>query len=755
MRTFRVSRIRWGMKGWLGTHRQRLLHIFALLVLFSTIWLAWSSAHANSFDHTSATVDSSCQQFTFSSDGNPYPLCPGPMPQGGNCVWWAWEQWHLLGYDLPLNWGNPVDWIVSAERFGLPVGTAPRVGSLAVFPVDDGLWAYTAAGHVAFVTWVSSDSQTFNVTYQNYGDSTPMYIGGDYNVSVINEPRFQQGQLRFLYFPEQIDPNRFANLPGVKASDVSGVENANAQLNNGNGRVALGLAPGAYDQEFKADFANLGLTDLLLYNREQGSIDILSLSYPYDRYLPQDVRHYVPPGSSQETYRVSLHDDQTGVNGWGPNLQIHLGDFTGSGETEILLYDRVSGKIQLLTLTPQFAIAKHVTFNGWGPDWEIYVGRFDGQRSELLMYKRFAIPAPVPTPTPQPTPSPTPKPTKSPSPTPKASPTPKPTATPSPTPKPTPTSTHTASQEGSSSVLLDGYPADQTQAVNLLAGGGEPVDTSGKSPASWTKSGLTAKFLLVSFTRQFTLGTTQSYALWHNSWEVYIGSFVGADRDGVFLYDRNVGEARLVSFSPQLTLGRFQFLHNLGGNWEVHVGDFAGQGQAQVLLYNVSTGDAEILLPKKDLSVGKPLTYSGWGAGLVLYVGHFGMRSLSLMLYDPQKKQSTFIAFDASLNVSHQYNAHSWGQDEQILVGAFLDRSQCLVQYACSTGDDILVLNRKTGQVQQYIFSFGNQFGIFDNRAQGFIRKGIATTESVLPVDGTRFSLLTSLNTTIRGEELY
>src|SRR5690349_19039736 len=168
--------------------RRFIIHMVALCFLGMMIWAAFghTQVHAISFDHTSATVDVGCKELTFSSDSNPFPLCPGPFPGGGNCVWWAWEQWHLLGYNLPLNWGNAAEWIVDAERFGLPVGTKPRLGSIAVFPVADGVWAFGTAGHVAFVTGVSSDQSTFNVTYQNYGDPTPMFIGTGYNVSVIN-----------------------------------------------------------------------------------------------------------------------------------------------------------------------------------------------------------------------------------------------------------------------------------------------------------------------------------------------------------------------------------------------------------------------------------------------------------------------------------------------------------------------------------------------------------------------------------------
>ncbi len=54
-------------------------------------------------NHTSPSVDMSCRQISYSPDGDPFGLCPGPYPQGGNCVWWAWEMWHLLGIDLPRN----------------------------------------------------------------------------------------------------------------------------------------------------------------------------------------------------------------------------------------------------------------------------------------------------------------------------------------------------------------------------------------------------------------------------------------------------------------------------------------------------------------------------------------------------------------------------------------------------------------------------------------------------------------------------
>ncbi|MGH2507661.1 MAG: CHAP domain-containing protein, partial [Ktedonobacteraceae bacterium] len=428
--------------------RQRVLSAFVLLFLLAMIGLTFDnpvqSVQAAPFDHTKATVDTGCNHVSFTTDGNPFPLCPGSSPAGGNCVWWAWEQWHLLGYNLPVNWGDAAQWVVDAERFGLSVGTTPRVGSLAVFPVADGVWAFGTAGHVAFVTAVSSDSSTFNVTYQNYGDPTPMHTGYGYNVAYINQPRYQNGRLRFLYFPKQIDPNLFAKLPGVNGRNLTGVNVANSQALLASNQVALGLPPGSFDQEFNADFVGNGYSDLLLYNRQQGRLDVLALTYPYQQ-RDTLILHNKPvdPSALQVPYRVSLSDAHTSETGWGQNLDIHLGDFTGSGHTEILLYDRVSGQIQLLTLKPDLTIATHVTLQGWGAGWELYTGRFDGQKSDLLLYKRFAIsPPPVVTPTPVPD-LPTPTPTAPAKPTAPPTPTPMPTVPATPTVPVTPTPTKT------------------------------------------------------------------------------------------------------------------------------------------------------------------------------------------------------------------------------------------------------------------------------------------------------------------------
>ena len=261
--------------------------------------------------------------------------------------------------------------------------------------------------------------------------------------------------------------------------------------------------------------------------------------------------------------------------------------------------------------------------------------------------------------------------------------------------------------------------------------------------------------IVLNFNKHFSIASKQVYTLWHDSWEVYVGRFANSHQDGIFLYDRIPGEVRILDFNSQMVVSQYQEMHNLTGNWEVHSGNFDNSGRAQVLLYDPSSGEAQFLRFGSDLSLIGQKNISGWGKNRVLYIGHFGLHSLSVMLYNSQAGQSTFIAFDSSLRVSHQYTVSSWDQNSQVLVGAFLNRSPCLASYTCSNGDDILVLNRKTGQAKQYIFFFGNRFKVFDNRTQAFLREGAASKPLLSAVDATSFSLMSTLETNIHNEELY
>jgi len=280
-------------------------------------------------------------------------------------------------------------------------------------------------------------------------------------------------------------------------------------------------------------------------------------------------------------------------------------------------------------------------------------------------------------------------------------------------------------------------------------------ELSGSAPQDWEKAGRTANILVLDFNKDFSVHVQESYTLWHANWEVYVGRFVNTNQDGIFLYDRLVGEGRIMDFDKKLLINHYQESHNLDGNWVVYSGDFAGTGRAQLFMYDPGTGDGQMLAFAPDLTLTKQMSYSNLGTGLVPYVGHFGMSNVSTMLYDPQAGHSTFIAFDKSLAIAQQTTVQSWGPRWQILVGAFLDRKRCLSNGNCSTGDDILVLNRQTGQIEQYVFSFGRKFQIYDNRSQAFIRDGAVTDTRLNQINTTTFSLLTTLVTNIHDEELY
>lgn len=694
-----------------GRRGQRLLmgllgSVLLLCLLGSTfaslaVPVAQAQTSVPTLQHTSPTVDPTCKQTYYSRDGNPFQLCPGPFPKGGNCVWWAWEQWHLLGYDLPLNWGNAADWVVDAERVGLPVGNEPRAGSIAVFPRNDGVWAYGDPGHVAFVTSVSADGNSFDVTYQNYGDPTPMYIGHNYNVPYINQDRFQKGLLRFIYFPMQIDQTRFLSLSGVNGNDLQSVLKANSMPGTTSDlaasqikekSVTLGLpgGSGSAEQEFNADFTGSGVSELLLYDRQKGSLSILNLTHSAggflahvaqrdDAMLPTDSVNQ--PNTLLVPQRMSLSDATTPVNGWGKNLDIRIGDFAGTGESDILLYDRTNGKLQLITLTVQLTIKKHVTLAGWGPNWELSTGRFDGQRSGVFMYNRFAdasVPVPV-----------------------------------------------------------------------------GVTDRGGLTLGQWYAWGRTATAVLLDFNPDLSVRHIQQYTKWHNSWEVYIGRFKNSQQDGVFLYDRGIGEMRIMDFASDLQINDYQELHNFSGNWQVFSGDFNGSGRSQVLLYDPSHGNGQFLVFGSDLSLQRQQHYSGWHANDVFYVGHFGTDRLNAMLYDPQAGTSSFIVFNDALKIMHVYTVKSWDQHWQILIGAFVNNALCSGDGSCQKHDDILVLNRKTGEVQQYDFTFGRQYQVIDNRVQSFQRSDAASTKRLLSIDTTTFQSVGSFQTTISGEELY
>jgi len=84
-----------------------------------------------------------------------------------------------------------------------------------------------------------------------------------------------------------------------------------------------------------------------------------------------------------------------------------------------------------------------------------------------------------------------------------------------------------------------------------------------------------------------------------------------------------------------------------------------------------------------------------------------------------------------------------------------VNRSTCVTNGSCGKGDDILVLNRTTGQIQQYVFTFGRQYQVINNRAQPYVRGGFGADREYKKVDTTSFQVVGTFDTNITNEELY
>jgi len=65
------------------------------------------------------------------------------------------------------------------------------------------------------------------------------------------------------------------------------------------------------------------------------------------------------------------------------------------------------------------------------------------------------------------------------------------------------------------------------------------------------------------------------------------------------------------------------------------------------------------------------------------------------------------------------------------------------------------VLNRKTGQIQQYVFTFGRQYQVINSAARPYTRQGSDSSKVYKTVDTTIFKIIGTFDTTIKNEELY
>src|SRR5579859_5177558 len=528
--------------------------------------------------------------FTTSRDGDPYPVCPGPMPtSGGNCTWWVWQSWHRLGLNLP-GWGNAALWANAAEGAGFQVGTVPRVNAIAVFPVGDGVWAFSSAGHVAFVTQVYSDHDTFDVTYQNYGDPTTEHFGYHYRVSLIQQARYQNGQLRFIYFPDSNGgpkPPPTPPPPTAPPSPPPAPPQATPSptASPGSGSPGASTSPDLYTGNFAGDDRR----EVLRYNRATGAIDLLALS---------------ADGSS--IHVVPLSDHLTPAGGWGSAWEVSIGDLTGEGRDTLLLFDRVHAIGRFIRLNPDLSVGSDVEHTGWSSSWELVIGRFGNAHDDLLIYDRHLD-------------------------------------------QDHGQWTSTPGEGNNGSGSSNPGPADwqhlhRTATLrlvdyNLNFSIHQEVEfdhwhnTWEIQPGHFgsEQNGLllfdhqAGEARIMIFTTQMQIAQTYSASHWNTRWEPFIDDFTGTGQDSLLLYDRSSGTVRLLAFTPTLQLARTAMYTGWAPGWDVYTGHWGGAAQnaAELFLYDPKQGRAAFVSFGPHLEIANQKMYEGWHHTWTVFVGQF------------------------------------------------------------------------------------------------------------------------------------
>src|SRR5262249_7398137 len=147
-----------------------------------------------------------------------------------------------------------------------------------------------------------------------------------------------------------------------------------------------------------------------------------------------------------------------------------------------------------------------VTQTGWKSTWEIYIGKFDGAHDELLFYDR-----------------------------------------------------QTNLDQGQWTPA-PGEPAVPVGVTGEGASNTTPPGGNGNSPgydpnsSDWEHHHRTATLAVFDYTSTFIVNRQVDFDRWHNTFEVRIGQFGPAGRDGIFFYDRKAGEIRVVIFDNKLNM---------------------------------------------------------------------------------------------------------------------------------------------------------------------------------------------------------
>lgn len=133
----------------------------------------------------------------------------------GQCTWFVAEQVNWIGL-----WGNASQWLSSAQAAGLPTGSTPMIGAVAVWAPNAG--GASAFGHVALVTGIQANGLP-QVAEMNWS-------GGPGVVDYRNvDPGSAAGIAGYIYSPDSTHPTPPSSTVTPDAS-MAGVQTAWDQL---------------------------------------------------------------------------------------------------------------------------------------------------------------------------------------------------------------------------------------------------------------------------------------------------------------------------------------------------------------------------------------------------------------------------------------------------------------------------------------------------------------------------------------------
>ncbi|HSX29986.1 MAG TPA: LysM peptidoglycan-binding domain-containing protein [Candidatus Saccharimonadales bacterium] len=113
----------------------------------------------------------------------------------GWCTWYAAERRSQMGHPVPTGLGNANTWVAIAASMGLPTGSTPQVGAVAMKHLR-------APGHVAVVEVVTADGGFWISEMNSYGQKSmtdPTPVGGWGVVDWKYIPPDQVSTYSFIY----------------------------------------------------------------------------------------------------------------------------------------------------------------------------------------------------------------------------------------------------------------------------------------------------------------------------------------------------------------------------------------------------------------------------------------------------------------------------------------------------------------------------------------------------------------------------